>query len=136
MAIIFSTFQIYLHCSGSHSFTGILKFPTICKVVCMGLSQKHSKQDGHPKWDTQHSQERQNKNREESKNRNIACTNEKKKRLNLSLFHKWQWARYRWNQKEARTWSLIIRFSDGSLFKLFVNREIHKLFLNKAKKTD
>ena len=26
-----------------------------------------------------------------------------KKRLNLSLFHKCQWARYRWNQKEVRT---------------------------------
>ena len=53
--------------------------------------------------------------------------------LYLALFHKDQWVGYRWNQKEARAWSLKIRFSDGSIFKLFMKRGMHELFINRAK---
>ena len=44
-----------------------------------------------------------------------------------------QWARLRWNKKKVRAWSLIIKFSNGSIFRLFIKSEMHKLFINRAK---
>ena len=44
-----------------------------------------------------------------------------------------QWATLGWNQKKVGAWPLIIRFSDGSIFKLFIKSEMHKLFINRAK---
>ena len=44
-----------------------------------------------------------------------------------------QWATLGWNQKKVGAWSLTIRFSDGSIFKLFIKSEMHKLFINRAK---
>ena len=65
MNIIFFTFQIHLHCSRSHYFIGILKFPIVMQSGSHRTLLEVPQTDGHPKWGTQHPQARQNRNREE-----------------------------------------------------------------------